>query len=221
MQTFADRVKHVRKTVRKMSQTELANCAGCSQGTIAKIEAGNAEHTRYLNRIATCLNVTANYLETGADELSLDDSTLVESSIKDSVGHVPLIAWVQAGETQVAFTRNIDQYGERIKVKRKHSRFSYALEVRGSSMTAPEGAKYSFPEGYVIVVDPEQRGDNTDGIFVIAKEEGADAVTFKQLKYDGGKPYLNPLNPAYPKIFKPFRILGKVIDWDANLPDLP
>jgi len=35
-------------------------------------------------------------------------------------------------------------------------------------------------------VDPEQKGDTTNGIFVIAKKNGEDGVHFKQLKYEQG-----------------------------------
>lgn len=78
-------------------------------------------------------------------------------------------------------------------------------------MTAPTGR--SFPEGIDIFVDPEQRGGVVPNDFVIAKINGRDAVTFKQLACEEGRPYLRPLNPSpkYEPIFDEFRVLGKVI----------
>ncbi len=220
MSTIASRFQTARE-LKGMSQEDVANCVGCGQTTISKIESGETKRSRLLGKISKCLEVRSEWLEYGDDPMWHLGSEVAESSATYAVNLIPVVSWIQAGETHVAFTDNQNQYEEKVKCKRKHSKFTYALEIRGDSMTAPEGAKYSFPEGYRIIVDPEQRGDTTDGIFVIAKEEGADAVTFKQLKYDGSRPYLNPLNNAHPKIFKAFRILGKVIDWDANLPKLP
>jgi SOS-response transcriptional repressor LexA len=218
MNTLGSRIKHYREAVRGMTQEELADCANCSQATIVKLESGKSQRSKYLSEIAKCLDVDTSWLMDGGE---LSNDSLVRVPTPDYKTEVPVISWVQAGETHVAFIENAGQYDKAVKTKRKHSKMTYALEVRGSSMTAPQGAKYSFPEGYIIIVDPEQRGDMTDGIFVIAKKEGSDDVTFKQLKYDGTQPYLNPLNDSYEKIFTPFRILGKVIDFDPNLPELP
>jgi SOS-response transcriptional repressor LexA len=86
---------------------------------------------------------------------------------------------------------------------------SYALRVHGDSMTAPYGR--SYPDSSIIYVDPDQRGGVVSGDRVIAKINGDNQVTFKVFVEDAGRRFLKPLNPSYPVITDPFRILGKVI----------
>jgi SOS-response transcriptional repressor LexA len=82
-------------------------------------------------------------------------------------------------------------------------------------MTSPHGK--SYPEGCIIFVDPDQRGGIVSGDRVIAKLNGADAVTFKVYIEDAGRRFLKPLNTQYPPIIEEFRILGKVIGkWEPE-----
>ena len=74
-------------------------------------------------------------------------------------------------------------------------------------MTSPVGR--SYPAGMIIFVDPEREAASGDR--VVAKVNGDNEATFKQLVIDGERKYLKPLNPAYPVITDPFRVLGKVI----------
>lgn len=122
------------------------------------------------------------------------------------VGQAPLISWVQAGN----FAAVIDnmQPGdaeEWIPTTVPVRRHTYALRVRGDSMTNPNGEP-TFPNGCVIVVEPEAI-DTLDKLasspitsFIIVKREGDDEATFKQLVRDSGKYWLKPLNPQYPMI---------------------
>lgn len=64
-------------------------------------------------------------------------------------------------------------------------------------MTAPTGSKPSFPDGMLILVDPEQAVEPGD--FCIARL-GGDEFTFKKLIRDSGQVFLQPLNPQYPMI---------------------
>jgi SOS-response transcriptional repressor LexA len=131
-------------------------------------------------------------------------------------GYVPLISWVQAG----VWSEAIDLYepGEAedvIPCPASHSMHSFALRVEGDSMTSATGK--SYPPGSIIFVDPEQRGGVIPGDRVIAKLDGADKVTFKQLAEDRQGHYLMPLNPAHPAIYEKFSVLGKVIGkWEPE-----
>lgn len=105
-------------------------------------------------------------------------------------GKVPVISWVQAG----AWMEAVDNFApgqaeEWIDTEVTVGRHTYALVVKGDSM-APD-----FPEGMVLVVEPDMSADNGD--FVIAKN-GDNEATFKQLVMDGGVFYLKPLNTRYP-----------------------
>lgn len=64
----------------------------------------------------------------------------------------------------------------------------FALQVLGDSMI-PE-----FPNGVVIVIDPE--GVVRDGCYVIAVHK--DEYIFRQYRFYEGKHYLAPLNDLYP-----------------------
>jgi SOS-response transcriptional repressor LexA len=79
-------------------------------------------------------------------------------------------------------------------------RHTYALRVNGDSMARDAGD--TFPEGSIIIVEPELKAEPGD--YVIALIDDGQ-TTFKQLIRDGGDLYLKPLNTRYP--IKP---LGKV-----------
>lgn len=89
---------------------------------------------------------------------------------------------------------------------------AFALRVSGDSMTNPHAAD-SFPEGTIIIVDPDRSASAGD--FVVAKDVVTQQATFKKLTHDGGRWYLKPLNPAYPtmEIDDPaLRVIGRVIE---------
>lgn len=56
------------------------------------------------------------------------------------------------------------------------------IVVEGDSMTAPEGAEFSFPEGTPIPCDPENTA--TACRFVTAKNVAKQTATFKRLVSD-------------------------------------
>lgn len=124
-------------------------------------------------------------------------------------GIVPVISWVRAGSWEEAINYNDGYADDYVPCPAPHSSNTYALVVEGDSMTAPVGR--SYPEGSIIFVDPEQAGSANTGDRIIAKLNGQNAVTFKQLAYDGSRPYLKALNPNHPPVFDEFKIIGKVI----------
>lgn len=125
------------------------------------------------------------------------------------VGMVPLISWVKAGEwSEAADPWQPGDAEDWLPCIARHSPSTYALRVRGQSMTAPHGR--SYPEGSIIFVDPANRMP-TNGQRVIARLEQSDEVTFKVYKNEDGRQWLMPLNPTHPPIFDRFSILGVVI----------
>lgn len=85
---------------------------------------------------------------------------------------------------------------------------TYCLRVEGDSMTAPYGK--SYPAGCIIFVDPDKRSP-VSGQRIIAKLKGSPDVTFKVFIQEAGKTFLKPLNPQYPAINEPFKVIGTVI----------
>lgn len=128
-----------------------------------------------------------------------------------AAGEVPLISWVAAG----AWDEAVDNFqpgdaDEWVPCVRKHSRYTYALRVKGDSMTAPHGNTRSYPEGCIIFVDPARKLP-ANGERIIAKLEGSAEVTFKTYKEEDGRRWLQPLNPSHEPIRDPFKVLGTVI----------
>ncbi len=129
----------------------------------------------------------------------------------DIKGRVPLISWVQAGDWNGAHAPFPPGEAERwLECPAAHSERTYALRVRGDSMTAPYGNTRTYPAGCIVFVDSRQRSP-VNGQRIIAKLDGADEVTFKVFKQEDGRVWLQPINPTHDKITEPFKVLGTVI----------
>lgn len=140
--------------------------------------------------------------------ISIDEESI---SRTEPVYEYPLLSKVQAG----SFTENEYTYTKKdaiawIPTARKASDNAFWLEVEGHSMTAPQGGRPSFPEGMLILVDPNEPVDAGD--FCIARMNG-DEFTFKRLIRDAGRAFLEPLNPRYDLIPCGIdcHIIGKVV----------
>jgi SOS-response transcriptional repressor LexA len=115
---------------------------------------------------------------------------------RDLQREVPLISWVQAGDWQNLVDNFHAGDAERwVATYANVSKHAFALRIVGDSMTNPGGAP-SFPEGTVIIIDPER--DAKPGKYVVVRQNSDTECTFKQLVRDAGKHYLKPLNPRYP-----------------------
>lgn len=130
---------------------------------------------------------------------------------------VPVVSWVQAGAmNDVEDPFHPGEAEEWVRAVHSHpgSR-AFALRVEGDSMTSPYGI--SFPSGSTIIVDPDASPD--PGRFVIAKDIVSQKATFKRLAHDGGRWFLQPLNPAFPtiEIDEPaLRVVGVVVEYHVG-----
>lgn len=192
---------------------DIREKAGLSQGQLAKLCGWGSQ-----SRIG-------NY-ELGNRKISAEDALVLASVLKvspslilfgDETGPVyknyeyPLFTTVQAGQFSDVGTYTENDAKSWIATTKKASNSAYWLEVKGHSMTAPQGSKPSFPEGMLILVDPEE--DVKPGDFCVASVNGDSEVTFKKYERDAGISYLTPLNPSYRTLEcdATCRIVGKVV----------
>lgn len=215
--TIADRLKLAREQS-GLNQHDLAKRAGVSQGTIGNIESGLRKQPRGLLGIAKALNVNPLWLSEGTGPMR-------ESNIEpgpDIRGAVPLISWVQAGQWCEAAQPEQQAWGV-VACERQpkymqsetylpcpvpHSPSTFALRVKGDSMTAPYGR--SYPEGCIIFVDPERRSP-MNGDRIVACLADSNEVTFKVYKNEDGRRWLQPLNPLHQPLHDRFSVLGTVL----------
>lgn len=131
----------------------------------------------------------------------------------------PVISSVEAGSWQETVDLYQPGHADDWEASSKDAGpHGFWLRVKGDSMTAPAGESKSFPDGMLILVNPDM--ECLPGHFVVAKLTDTQEATFKRYIEDAGQRYLKPLNPAYPLI--PIngncRFVGRVIE--AKLTDL-
>lgn len=198
---IGERLKSIRES-KGFSQAQLAKLCGYSSASrIGNYELGERKISADdALRISEILEVSPAELMFGSQ------SEQVISNYQ-----YPLFTKVQAG----AFSTEFNSYTQKdavswIPTAKKASERAFWLEVEGQSMTAPPGGKPSFPEGMLILVDPDEEVEFGD--FCVARLLN-DEFTFKRLIREGGISYLEPLNPRYDLI--PINgnctIIGKVI----------
>lgn len=200
-EVIGERLKSIRES-RGLSQAQLAKLCGYSAASrIGNYELGERK-------------ISADDAIIISEALGISPAELMFGSQSDQViknYEYPLFTKVQAG----AFSTEFNSYTQRdavswIPTAKKASERAFWLEVEGQSMTAPPGGKPSFPEGMLILVDPDEEVEFGD--FCVARLLN-DEFTFKRLIRESGTSYLEPLNPRYDLI--PINgnctIIGKVI----------
>lgn len=112
---------------------------------------------------------------------------------------LPELSWVQAGAFGEAI--DINSLGEEVKMHATHlpvAQSAYVLRVKGDSMLAPPGSPITYPDGFLITIDPSLEAK--DGDDVVVRRDSSNEATFKRIRMDGDKVFLVPLNPKYDPI---------------------
>lgn len=224
----AKRLKALYESKKKslgVTQYTIADELGISQGAVG----------HYLNgRIALNAPISSGFAKQLQVSIS-DFSPMIAREISDYASsnegssslylptiqayEYPLFTTVQAGSFGTVGSFTEKDAKEWIATVKKASERSFWLTVEGHSMTAATGAKPSFPEGVLILVDPEEHV--APGDFCIAGIHNDSEVTFKRFAWEDGRPWLEPLNPnpRYQsiKFDENCRIIGKVVK--AQWPD--
>ena len=169
-----------------MSEQQFATAAGVSRAAVQQWERAGGTAPKRANqpRVAGLLGMSLAQLLSGESNVTAGFSMRAE---------VPLISEVQAGSFTAIDNFKPSASYERVAVTVPVLRHTYALRVHGDSMVSHVGD--SFPEGSIVIVEPEMQA--VSGDYVIALRDNNEA-TFKQLVIDGGDFYLKPLNARYP-----------------------
>lgn len=213
---LSDRIRTSLSRRADLSQAGLARACGISRASVNAWVNGKTDSIdgKFLTTAASYLGVNAHWLSTGEGAMLPSAGTPVHANTEpgpDLRGKVPLISWVRAGKWCDAADPHLPGQADRwMDCPVSHSASTFALRVRGDSMTAPHGNSRTYPEGCYIFVDPEKRTPN-NGDRVIACLEGTDEVTFKIYKNEDGRQWLQPLNPSHEPIRESFKILGTVL----------
>lgn len=196
-----------------ITQAELARLCGVKPPSVNGWLSGKSKFLRGENLLqaANALKVNQQWLATGEGPMTtLGKQSNVEPG-PDLRSKVPLVSWVQAGEwCEAVQTTHVTEAERWMDCPVAHSNQTFALRVRGDSMTAPSGAARTYPEGCFIFVDPERRNP-VNGDRVVACLLDAHEVTFKIYKNEDGRQWLQPLNPTHEPIREPFKVLGTVL----------
>lgn len=226
--SLAERLKHAMRTAGQESQSELARAVGIKPQAIQYLldAKNNATGSKHLPKIAQQLGVDPLWLATGSGASHPISNNSAESNVDvgpdiKGQGRYPLISWIQAG----GWNGNCEamqpwQADEWPMCPHNLGKCGYVLRVRGASMTNPNG-QYSFPEGMLLFINPEK--EPTPGQFVIARREHEREATFKRYTLIDGDPFLEAINPEWPKRYLEMRegdvFCGVVVD--ASFGNLP
>lgn len=212
----ANRLKAIfenKKKVLGLSQETLAEQMGMGQSGVAQLLNGsNAIGPAHAARLAKILGVSVeDFSPSIATEIADMYASLQGAPVARPQYEYPLFAHVQAGPFAEVGSYTASDAKAWVPTTKKASEKAFWLEVKGHSMTAPQGVRPSFPEGMLILVDPAVTV--APGDFCVAAANGDSEATFKKYDLDSGISYLVPLNPAYRTIDcdHSIRIIGKVV----------
>lgn len=168
-----------------MSEQQFADAVGVSRGAVQQWEkpGGTAPTRRNQPLVAKVLGLSIAELASG----------VANTGQVAMRGEVPLVSEVEAGNYTSIDNYKPKGHFDTVSVSVEVKRHTYALRVHGDSMVSESGD--SFPEGSLLVVEPEMEAITGD--YVIALNEH-NQTTFKQLVKDGSDLYLKPLNSRYP-----------------------
>lgn len=205
-----------------LKKRELADALDVSPSYLSQLlsEPGKKGSRGIGERRARKIERSLNLGEFSLDELSKDiDVNNLDTGFSGGANlgprvnlgpEVPVITWRAAGRADLA----IELLGEDEVIAwkgcpvKKYSKQTFALLVGDDSMTTPYGEK-SYPKGCFIYVDPEQEAQIGDR--VVAKIDGQESATFRQLAESNGSQFLMPLNERYPTIHEEFLVVGLVV----------
>ena len=170
-----------------MTEQQFAVAVGVSRGAVQQWErpGGTAPKRGNQPQVAKLLGISVAELVSGG--------TNVGRGVDARGQQVPLVSSVEAGDYTAIDNFRPHAKFETVPVSVPVQRHTYALRVHGDSMVSETGD--SFPDGSIIIVEPELTALPGDYVIALNVEN---ETTFKQLIDDGGELLLKPLNLRYP-----------------------
>lgn len=209
-----------------LTEQAFADLVGVTRGAVQQWENGKTAPSRkHQVRVAEAIGISVAELVGGAalpyQNLIREPSNIEPGPEIKGRGRYPVLSDVQAGNWREVCndTHAPEEWGVS---HHNLGECGYMLRVVGNSMTNTEsGARFSFPEGMLLHVNPH--AEALPGKFVVVRRESERAVTFKRLQSIDGENYLEAINPAWPTRYMKMRpgdeVCGVVVD--ASFGGLP
>jgi len=193
--TLASRFELARKR-KGLSQEELGDLVGMSQGGIGAIEEGRSKIPRKLVELASVLDVDPNWLLFGDSSQELiklvyspDQGFRPKSGVIPVLSSIQILKYFRDKETELA-------YEEVIAISGDFEADCIAMRVETEAMESSIPQKDTFENNCIIVIKPSLEPKNGDYVVATLDEYDEDIV-FRKLVIEGGKKYLKPLNTSY------------------------
>lgn len=192
-----------------VTESELSRRTGIGQPVIHRVLNGETDNPK----VAT-LSPIANYFAISISQL-IGDETLPKNRISGTFNlssygwtTLPLLNWekVVVGGDKLIDINDVEKISTEINVSDK----AYALRVKDTTMLP------LFPEGTILIIDPEVKADNKD--FVIVRMSGQKQAIFRQFLFDGDDIYLKPVNADFKMhlLDKKSKLLGVMVQARMN-----
>jgi SOS-response transcriptional repressor LexA len=222
MSNWKKRLKQAREA-KGLSKTAFAKAIPVSNPTVTdwekSVEDGGIHEITGPKLIKVCevLGISAQWLLHGTSQgrdTSLPSRQTIDVNVEPGPDlrrerMYPVISWVQAGKwTELCENFEPAESTEWRYCHKDLGKCGYVLRVKGHSMTAPQGQPYSFPEGMLLFVNPDQEA--LPGKFVIVRRDATNEATFKKFVLVDGDPYLEALNPTWPNVYMKFERTDKI-----------
>lgn len=187
-----------------INESELARRTGVGQPVVHRICSGETDNPK----VAT-LSPIANFFAISISQLIGDEplpTDRIPGTFKPDVQgwrQIPLLEWEQV----LPWPKLIQKSGPfpTISTDIELGQHAYAIAVRDTTMEP------RFPEGTVLIVDPNLKPTNLD--FAIVHVEGHSLPNFKQVLIDGEQTILKSLNTDFKTLLleKPHKFFGVMV----------
>lgn len=192
-----------------ITEAELARKTGIPQPTLHRILSGSTKSPRgdSLLPLANFYCITINQL-IGDEPLSDDRIPGTFNPNVHGWTTIPVITWEMAANWSKTKTQLKKQsWGNWVSTDAVVSNNAFALMMQGDAMMP------RFPDGTVLVIDPNCTPKNRDFVIGITKDQSTAAC--KQLLIDGSDRYLKPINKDFQSTLikdnKDCEIIGVVV----------